>query len=149
MRTRLSSIQTIFVKIIFPTIWTILFGEVVGAGAQQAGPNFGLLLFWIAGAVLMWWQCARLKVVHVDDNFLYVSNFLKEIAIPLSDICDVTENRWSNVHPVTIHLASPSEFGNKIIFMPTQRMFAFFTPHPVVGEIKRLARLNGGIGLLR
>jgi len=136
-------------KIIFPTIWTLLFGEAVGASVREAGPSLAILLFWIGGAVFIWWQCARLKVVHIDENFLYVSNFLKEIAIPLSNICEVTESLWSNVHPVTIHLKSPSEFGNKIVFMPTQRMFAFFTPHPVVDEIKRLARLNGGIGLLR
>jgi hypothetical protein len=136
-------------KVVFPTIWTILFGEVVGSGARYTAPDVGVLLFWIAGAGLMWWHCARLKVVHVDDNFLYVSNFLKEIAVPLSDICDVTESLWSNVHPVTIHLKSPSEFGNKIVFMPTHRMFAFFSSHPVVDEIKRLARLNGGLGLLR
>jgi hypothetical protein len=81
----------------------------------------------------------RYKEVSVDEEYLYVSNFIKEIAIPLSDIVDVTESRWLNTHPVTIYLKSPSEFGNKIVFMPTIRFFGF-TSHPVVSELKRLAR---------
>jgi len=63
-----------------------------------------------------------------------------QIAIPLSEIYDVTENVCVNIHPVTIHLRSPSEFGDKIVFMPTTRFFAFFSPHPVVNELKELAR---------
>ena len=84
------------------------------------------LFGWIVGCVFIYWICIRLKEVSVDDDFLYVSNYRKEIAIPLSEIYDVTENVWVNIHPVTIHLRSPSEFGDKIVFMPTTRFFAFF-----------------------
>jgi hypothetical protein len=78
-------------------------------------------------------------MVRVDDNFLYVSNYLKEITIPLSQIYDVTENLWINIHPVTIHLKTPSEFGDKIKFMPTVRYFAWFQSHPIVEELKELS----------
>jgi hypothetical protein len=89
--------------------------------------------------VFFLWDALRLKVVNVDEHFLYVSNYLKEIAIPLSNIYDVTENFWLNTHPVTIHLKSPSEFGGRIVFMPKTR-FLFFSSHPVVKELKQLAR---------
>ena len=49
-------------------------------------------------------------------------------------------NPWLNLHPVTIHLNSPSEFSDKIVFMPKVRAFAFFSSHPVVDELKELAR---------
>lgn len=39
-----------------------------------------------------------------------------------------------------IHLKWPSEFGDKIVFMPKTRIFAMFSSHPVVKELKRLAR---------
>jgi len=121
-----------------------MLGEVFAVTFRQGGPPaYAFLLFWMAGTVFIWWQSSRYKVVHVDRDFLYVSNYLKEIVIPLSEISNVTESRFINAHPVTIHLSSPSEFGNKIVFMPTVRMFSMFSSHPVVAEIKRLARLSG------
>ena len=112
----------------------------VEAGGPKAPPKWIFLFGWLVGCVFIYWLCIRLKEVSVDDDFLYVSNYRKEIAIPLSEIYDVTENVWVNIHPVTIHLRSPSEFGDKIVFMPTTRFFAFFSPHPVVNELKELAR---------
>jgi hypothetical protein len=146
MKRRLSSLQTVLMKIIFPAIWIPLWGfgtlmmflgELEGADPP---PKWVFLFAWIAGFAFLYWTCIRLKEVSVDDNFLYVSNYLKEVSIPLSEIDDVTENVWINIHPVTIHLNSPSEFGDKIIFMPTVRFFAFFSSHPVVNELKKLAR---------
>lgn len=133
-------------KVIFPALWipmwgfgtlTMFLGRSQGAGDP---PTLIFLFAWVAGTAFIYWSCIRLKKVSADDNFLYVSNYLKEIYIPLSEIYDVTENVWLNIHPVTIHLKSPSEFGDKIVFMPQIRFFAFFSSHPVVDELKELAR---------
>lgn len=137
-------------KVVFPVLWIPLFGMAplmmfVGAAkGQEMPPKWPFLFFWIIGAVLIYWECVRLKEVSVDEEYLYVSNYLKEIAIPLSEILDVTENRWVNLHPVTIHLKSSSEFGDKIVFMPTTRFFSFFSSHPIVSELKNLARSRQG-----
>jgi hypothetical protein len=72
------------------------------------------------------------------------ANYLKEISIPLSDVYDVTENFRVNIHPVTIHLKTPSAFGDKIRFMPQSRVL-WFGSHPVVGELKELARSKGAV----
>ena len=130
-------------KIILPAIWIPLFGFgvfMIFLGGMNGGPSskWELLLVWVAGSAFTYWSGAPLKEVSVDDNFLYVSNYFKEISIPLSEIYDVTENKWLNIHPVTIHLKSPSEFGGKIVFMPKVR-FAFFGSHPVVNQLKKLA----------
>lgn len=111
-------------------------------GSKDADPVAKWFVLWVlvVGSAFIYWSCIRLKEVSVDDDFLYVSNYLKEISIPLSNIYDVTENVWINIHPVTIHLSSPSEFGDKIIFMPKTRFFALFSSHPVVKELKVLAR---------
>jgi len=111
-----------------------------GSETPEQPPKWIFLFFWFAGSAFIYWSCIRLKEVSVDDHFLYVSNYLKEIIIPLSEIYDVTENVWVNIHPVTIRLKSPSEFGDKIVFMPTVRFFAMFSSHPVVSELKELAR---------
>ena len=70
---------------------------------------------------------------------LYVSDYRKEITIPLSEIADVTENRWLNAHPVTIRFRNPTAFGDKIVFMPKLKYFAFWTGHPIVGELLNAA----------
>ena len=141
-------------KIIFPAFWIPLLGfgtliMFVGGFEGDAPPKWIFLFVWVAGSAFIYWSCMRLKEVSVDDDFLYVSNYLKEVSIPLSEIYDVTENLWLNIHPVTIHLKSPSEFGDKIVFMPKTRAFAFFSSHPVVKELKELARTNNRSALIR
>jgi hypothetical protein len=136
--------QTVLMKIIFPAFWIPLWGffvliMFVGPLEGAATPSKWLFLFvWVAGSGFTYWSCIRLKEVSVDDDFPYVSNYLKEVSIPLSEIYDVTDNLWINIHPVTIHLKSPSEFGDKIVFMPTVRFFGRGS-HPVVNELKELA----------
>lgn len=146
MKQRLSSLQTFLMKIILPIIWITSFG--IGVINSFTGKDMGsdmppkttFLIFWILGIAFLYWICIRLKTVSVDENFLYVSNYIKEISIPLNDIYNVTENRWINIHPVTLHLKKASEFGDKIIFMPKIRLFAFFRSHPVVEELKEMVK---------
>jgi len=59
----------------------------------------------------------------------------------VSQIERVSEVRWINIHPVTIHLRQPSEFGDKITFMPTVRFFGW-SSHPVVEELLHTARMS-------
>lgn len=99
------------------------------------------LIMWIIPSGFIFRYCAGLKRVCVDSQNLYVSNYRREITVPLSMIASVTENRWINIHPVTVHFLSPTEFGQEITFMPTVRPFAFWSRHPVVAELRQLAGL--------
>ena len=137
-------------KIVMPALWVPMFGTgaltmLIGniEHGENGPPKLLFLFAWIAGAIFVYWSCVRLKAVSVDEHYLYVSNYLKEIVIPLSEIEDVTENKWINIHPVTVHLKSGSEFGQRIMFMPTVRFFGFGS-HPVVNELKELARVQAG-----
>jgi hypothetical protein len=84
---------------------------------------------------------AGLKRVRLDGQCLYVSNYLREISIPLANVRDVTENRWVNFHPITIYFQNTTEFGDKIVFMPKPRYFdfRFWRSYPIVAELRRLA----------
>lgn len=139
-------------KVLFPVLWISGFGfgtlslwlgivhEKNGA-LPPAEMKWQFLGAWIVGTVFILWCCSRLKRVRVDPKTLYISNYLREIAIPVTMITDVTENRWINIHPVTVHFRNPTEFGQKITFMPTVRFFGLWSSHPVVAELKRLAGL--------
>lgn len=149
MNTRmLSSAQTFWMKFVFPTIWISVFGFGTlamfvggfrGPNSTPAPPDmkWEFLAAWVAGTTFIYWACARLKRVRIEGSTIYVSNYLKEIRIPFEAIADVTENRWINIHPVTIHLRSATEFGDRIVFMPKIRIFGW-SSHPVVAELREL-----------
>lgn len=97
---------------------------------------------WIIGTMFTLWCCAGLKKVRVNSTHLYVSNFRKEIAVPFSNIVDITEHRWSN-NPITIHFRTPTAFGQSITFMPAERFVPFlWSSHPVVEDLKTLVGLT-------
>ena len=148
----LSSAQTLLMKVLYPVIWISVCGIVThGLWLGKIHENNGVLppyetrwLFLavgVVGTVFSLWTLAGLKRVRVDSKNLYVSNYLREISIPLTMITDVTENHWINIHPVTVHFRTVTEFGQKITFMPTIRFFGLWSSHPVVAELKQLASL--------
>jgi hypothetical protein len=54
----------------------------------------------------------------MDDEAFYVSNFLTEERVPLSDVQSVVlDNERDNSHPVTITFVHPSMFGKRITFL--------------------------------
>jgi len=139
-------------KVIFPTLWIAGFGIgtlllfLRSADANGNPPpehvKWQFLVLWLAGTGFIWWGCVRLKRVRVDDALLYISNYRREITVPLSQIRTVAENRWINIHPVTIEFWVPTAFGERIVFMP--QAASLFTSHPVVGELQSLvARVTG------
>jgi len=157
MPRTISSSLTILYKFILPGIFLVLFiMNVVDAlrGQFYIPPDatFPFIIL-IAVLAIVWivfivWSMVKLKRVRVDQDFLYVSDYFKETQIPLRDIYDVTEFRWVNIHPVTIHLKKPSELGDKIVFAPPYRHFGFFTSDPIVDELKQLAWSKSQTGFL-
>ena len=141
----LSSGMTFFMKFIFTGGWIVGFGfgtfAVWSSSTSPAELRWQFAAAWVAGSALIWWTCARLKRVRVDEQLLYVSNYRDEISVPFGMIADVTENRWINIHPVTVHFRAPTDFGSQITFMPKARMFAMFSSDPAVEELRRLARV--------
>lgn len=152
MLKTLSSAQTFLMKFLFPPLWisgfgfgtlSLWLGTMYGENGAQTpdGMKWLFLFSWIVGTAFSL-ACVGLKRVRVDSKSLYVSNYLREITVPLSMIEDVTEDRWWNIHPVTIHFRSATEFGQKITFMPKYRVFGLWSSHPVVAELKQLAGLS-------
>ncbi len=157
MRRSISSSLTFFYKVVFPPLWIggfALATLVLFAGGGGLRDNAGnppppelrwfFLLATVAGGALLYWFCVRLKRVELDNAALYISNFAREIRVPLQDIEDVTENRWVNIHPVTVHFYRETEFGSSIVFMPEMRWFAFFRSHPIVAELRDAVRRARG-----
>jgi hypothetical protein len=143
----LSSVQTFTAKVILPVLWISGFGlgtlmmwlqrTPTSTGAPE-NPKLQLLVAWVIGTLFLLLGPGRLKRVRAERN-IYVSNYLREVTIPLANIRDVTENRLLNWHPVRVHFREPTGFGTAVVFMPKIRWFGPWRSHPVVAELKELA----------
>jgi hypothetical protein len=149
MRT-LSSDWTFFFKFIFPLIWIGGFAGITlamfifpdsfhsaGAGSLQ-DDRLKSLLGTILGGSAIYWSCMRLKKVSLKDDILRISNFRREIEVPLRDIERVSGSILIHPELVWLHFRAPTGFGTKVIFMGKVRSGFGLTPHPVVEEIERL-----------
>jgi hypothetical protein len=106
--------------------------------------GFGALL----AAIACWLFVAgkRLRYVELTSQYLLVSDGRHHISVPLSAVASVEENRWLQLHPVTVRLHTPSELGSNFTFLPIMDDQWFtFTSHPVVGRIRRMAALASGV----
>jgi putative acetyltransferase len=139
MRRKLSSAMTPIYKFVFPVvIVAFCLNAAFGLGVQKGWP-----IILVMTVMLLGWYffVGRLLVVHRGDTSLYVSNYRREIQIPLSDVTRITENKLLNTRDVTIHLARPSAFGSRITFMPEVQFFLFSRDHPVVSELSQSVAL--------
>lgn len=110
--------------------------------SEQPAPKFIFLVMTFGSTIIFYFTIFKYKRVWIDESFLYVSNHLKEINIPLSNISEVTEIAYIRGHPITIHLTISSEFGKKITFTPKANGFRFFRANPLVNELKLLAGMK-------
>lgn len=157
MRRNLSSAQTFLMKFVFPTVWlagfvaaTVLLFTTGGLSEPHGLPpppalKWVFLGVTVLGAVCLYWCCMRLKRVEIDEQWLYVSNYRREIRVLLRDIEEVFENRWVNIHPITLALRHETEFGSHITFMPKTRWWGFRRSHPVVHELENAIRRVRGL----
>ncbi len=141
MKKRLSTSMTFFWKYIFSTIWLGGFGIVTIGAISTLGINgLPFLIALIFGFGLIYYVCIRAKKVDIDDNFLYVSNFRKNIQVPLENVKNVSDNVLLSPRPIFIEFHNTTEFGKKIMFIGYTEMFLFFSDHPAVKEIEN--RIN-------
>jgi hypothetical protein len=157
-RTLSSSVQTFFMKWVFPTLWIGGFG--LGTcdlwmrtfddlhGVQPFETlKWGVLAGWLGGSSFIIWSYGRLKRVQVDDEALYVSNCWSKVRIPLAEVSHFTQSYMFRPSTVTIHLRSLSLVGQRIVFIPSFRWVLFGT-YPTITELQALcdrAKANEGI----
>ena len=115
---------------LFPVLWVSPF--VIGAiqlvwewitlpdGAASPFASFNplVVLLPVLGGAFAFWMLGGLKTVHLTDKSVLVSNFLKEIEIPVSTIDHVFRPENSSHQRIAVYFRTPSVFGSKIVFMP-------------------------------
>lgn len=76
------------------------------------------ILFALISSVFVHFMLGKLKNVFLDGDTLIVSNFFKQIRIPLSEVSHVDNPDLSSLQRIKIILHIPSEFGEEIVFAP-------------------------------
>jgi len=117
MKRRLSSIITPFYKVLpfllvpYGLFWLIYDFRIASLG--------GIILYFLVCAAWYFFTF-RWKSVYLKGEVLSVSNYLKKLEIPLANLESVDASSWWGSYPrtITIRLKSPSEFGDRIIFVP-------------------------------
>ena len=141
---QISSRFTFFYKFILP--WSFVLGLIDLLWRQRtmfalpSSETAYIAIMLVGFCVWMIWLGWPLKKVSIFGDKLYVSNFRKEIAIPISEIVDVRGNIWVDPQRVTIYLRNETEFGSMIRFLAKYRLFDRWSTHPIVNELLDLAR---------
>lgn len=100
-RQSLSSIFTIIYKVIFPTIWLGGFGMgTIAILLSESRLDWGYVFILLIGFPLFYFFGFPLKSVEIDERYLYVSNYIKTVGVPFSQIEEVTESPFIKIHPI-------------------------------------------------
>lgn len=137
MKKQLSTSMTFFYKYIFPTVWLTGFGlgsimVVFSEGIEGLPFLFGFFI----GFFIFYYTSFRAKEVHIDDEFLYVSNFRRSIQIPLRKVKAVSEIYFWSPTLIFVEFSESTDFGKKIMFIAYFQMFPTY-PHPARKEIEQ------------
>lgn len=128
-------------KVVVPALFSLvaLIGNIILL-FNEGGGERSFFLFWTALTVWLLWHNSRLKWVSVDENFIYVAGLRKKIQIPFSAVERVSVSYMKNPKRITLLLNSPTEFGQKIVFLPQhQRWFEGVREgHPLAEELRAM-----------
>ena len=142
--------MTLYYKILFPLLWITGFGSGtiaiwLGKFNQPSVPpdNVKLIFLfaWVGGSLFLLTDTFRLKFVSVDKDVLVVKNFTRVITVPLRNVKHIRESRLMRPKTISVTVYPPTEFGEKITFIPKAKFqvtFNLFSEHPIVMKLREL-----------
>lgn len=129
---RISSSLTLFFRIFVPVFWIVFFGALtIGLLVTPNLPavldtlyfRIGLAVFYISGLAFLYFTLLRLKRVEIDEDFVYVTNYLRTYRYPFHNIASIREHKFLLFHLATIRFKEKGSFGKKIHFLESRIKF--------------------------
>lgn len=154
MEEKLSSSATFYYKVIFPTLWIGMFGLGtlglwLGIFNQPTLPpleiKYIFLIAWIIGSSFILSLALRLKSVSLMGDYLVIKNFNRTIQAPIRNMKKISESRFINPKTISLTFYPPSEFGEKISFIPKAKYRLTLNPfseHPIVTKLRELTKIQ-------
>ncbi len=125
--TRISSSSTLFFAVFVPVFWLVFFGSLT-IGLLILKPEdlefqyLGIirwlfLFFFIVFGLVIYFTLLRLKRIDADDQYIYVTNYIKTIRIPFSQIEELSSKSLSLRLLGKLQLKHRGRFGTNIFFI--------------------------------
>ncbi len=80
-------------------------------------------------------RCLALKRVALTEDALHISNYRREIVVPLRDVASVSHG-WIGPKSVIVRFERENEFGRRIAFLPTRTFEGLFWSSPIVDRLR-------------
>ena len=131
----LSTEFTFFHQFSFP-VMVLFVGSyaLIRAIIEQDWAGITFVIFWLLGCgMVSYYSHLSLKEVKVTEEFLIISNYFKEIKVPLSAISDIRKSQlpWMILFPrIVVQFNTTSPFGKTIRFVP-------YAINEVISELKQ------------
>lgn len=146
-KSEISSVWTFFAKFLFPLPFVIFsfsivfsawFGNHLPTHIEISSSQMKYLslyfpIIFIGVPVLL---CGRLKRLRLDRENLYISNYFKEVVVPIANIKEVEEHLGLRLAPTRIYFRQATSFGSEIYFIPRDT-FLPWRPSLVVAELRK------------
>lgn len=144
-----STSATLFLKLVFPTLWTVFFGTLllgsIFSGFEYFGPFPakvflpGLGLFFLLGVSILYWLLFRIKRVDMNREGVYVTNYFKNYRYTFDSMAKINERDYGILLVVDLLLKEPGSFGKKMTFVASRNRYRSFidkNPDLFVGLLK-------------
>lgn len=133
---QLSSSWTLILRIFLPTLWIAFFGTflvtLLISSRKDLGSfstsyfKMGLLAFIIIFLFVFWKTLFRLKRVDADKEFIFVTNYFKNVRYPHNDIDKIELSKGYLFEYATLVLKGKGTFGDRIMFIVSKKRLELF-----------------------
>jgi len=141
-----SSSATLFLKYALPVGCAVFFGSMtlafwftdnINAVADVPILTFRLILTgaFLTLMLLLYLSVMKIKRVEMDDHFVYVTNYFKNVRYPYHQVEKIEKKNFIIFKRISIHLKQAATFGKTITFISSRnRLTNFLKDHPEVRE---------------
>ena len=129
---RISTSMTLFLRLFIPVFWIVFFGALtIGLLVTSQLPvaldnlyfKVGIVVFYMAGLVFLYFTFLQLKRVEIDEDFVYVTDYIKTYRYPFHNIASIHELNLFIFQLCTIKFKEKGSFGRKIHFLESKIKF--------------------------
>ncbi len=131
-----SSNITLLLRLLLSTFWLVFFGLFTLAVLTRDTPYFGnvpaflfkigVVLFYLAGIVLLYFTLLKLKRVEMDEEYIYATNYFRHRRYPWSNVEKIVEKDFGLFSVFVIYLIKSGQFGRKLPFIASRKRLAYF-----------------------
>ncbi len=133
---RVSTNLTLFYKFFVPVFYTVLMGASTAAvwlveskyfyNTSITSLRWGLTFALIMGVAAYALTLLPLLRVEMNEHFIYATNYFKAARYPWHNVESIRESRFLFLTQVTIRLKVPGQFGKRMRFIASNRLYRDF-----------------------